>query len=248
MAADLASRLGIQSWCFRGLKGHERVMQALRECGVDRIELSAAHLQPTAERDLAAVVELYRRGGVTISSYGVYGFDGDEGKARGVFELARLAGFDVISADLKAGGLEVAERLCREYGKRIAIHNHGRRHRLGPVWALEELFGRASKNVGLCLDTAWMIDSGEDPVAVARKFADRLYGLHVKDFVFDRAGKPEDVVVGQGNLDLAGLLGLLVQTKFGGYFTLEYEGDVENPVPAVRECVEAIRKTLAGLK
>ena len=34
------------------------------------------------------------------------------------------------------------------------------------------------------------------------KFGKRMYGVHVKDFVFDRAGKWEDVVVGTGNLKL----------------------------------------------
>ena len=38
-----------------------------------------------------------------------------------------------------------------------------------------------------------MLDSGGDPLAVADKFRDRLYGLHVKDFVFKPDGKPEDV-------------------------------------------------------
>ena len=245
MTVDLKSRLGIQSWCFRGLKRHEQVIDALKKCGVDKIELSAAHLLPWDEADLAGVVDLYRGNGISVSAYGLYGFAEDEAQARAVFELAKLAEFPVITADLGPTGLDLVERLCQEYGKRIAIHNHGRRHRLGSVWALEELFERCSANVGLCLDTAWMIDSGEDPVQMARKFADRLYGVHLKDFVFDRAGKVEDVTVGQGNLDLPAMLGLLGEIGFDGYFTLEYEGDVDNPVPAVAKCVQAIREVLA---
>jgi len=246
MAVDLLANLGIQSWCFRGFKTHEQVIEALKQCGVDKIELSAAHWKPSDDVEPAEVVDLYRRHGITISSYGVYGIGQDEAEARRVFELAEAAGFETLSADLRPGGLEVAEKLCRQYGKKIAIHNHGRRHRLGPVWALEELFGKASANVGLCLDTAWMIDSGEDPVAVARKFADRLYGVHMKDFVFDRAGKPEDVIIGQGNLDLPAMLAALQEIDFAGYFTLEYEGDVEDPVPATAKCVEAIRAAMAS--
>jgi len=244
VSSDLGTRLGIQSWCFRGFKTHEEVIQALADCKVDKIELSAAHLKPAEESDMAAVLDLYRQAGVTVSSYGVFGIGEDEASARRMFEFAKLADFPVLSADIGPGGLAVAERLCNEYGKKIAIHNHGRRHRLGPVWALQELFDQSSDNVGLCLDTAWMIDSGEDAVKVARQFADRLYGVHLKDFVFDRAGKPEDVVVGEGNLDLRAMLTLLIEMGFDGYFTLEYEGDVDNPTPAVAACVQAIRKTL----
>ena len=86
-----------------------------------------------------------------------------------------------------------------------------------------------------------MLDSGEDPLAIARKFRSRLYGTHIKDFVFDRAGRPEDVVVGTGNLDLSAYLAYLRDTDYQGYLTLEYEGDADNPVPALKECVEAIR-------
>lgn len=244
MATDLSAELAIQSWCFRGFKSHEAVIDALKQCGCDRIELSAAHLKPAEAPDLAKVVELYRSAGITITCYGVFGIGKDEGSARKVFDFAKIAGFGTLSGDIAPGGLPLAEKLCAEYGVKLAIHNHGRKHRLGPVWALEELFAQASDNVGLCLDTAWMLDSGEDPVAIARKFADRLYGLHVKDFVFDCAGKPADVVVGQGNLDLPALLGLMKEIGFDGYFTLEYEGDVNDPVPATKQCVEAIRAAL----
>ena len=73
-------------------------------------------------------------------------------------------------------------------------------------------------------------------------FGERLYGVHIKDFVFDRAGKPEDVVVGTGNLDLPGLFKAMAEVSFNGSPILEYEGDIENPVPALRQCVEAVRK------
>jgi sugar phosphate isomerase/epimerase len=69
--------------------------------------------------------------------------------------------------------------------------------------------------------------------------------VHVKDFVFDRAGKPSDVVVGQGNLDLHAFLKTLGEINFDGYFTLEYEGDVNDPVPSTRQCVQAVRAALA---
>ena len=36
-------------------------------------------------------------------------------------------------------------------------------------------------------------------------------------------------------------LDYLRATDYQGYLTLEYEGDAENPVPALKQCVEAIR-------
>jgi sugar phosphate isomerase/epimerase len=90
-----------------------------------------------------------------------------------------------------------------------------------------------------------MLDSGFDPVEIAQKYQKRLYGLHIKDFIFDRAGNPEDVVVGTGNLKLKALADFLKSINFGGYVTLEYEGDAGNPVPALKKCVEEIRAAFA---
>ena len=247
MAIDLAVNLGIQSWCFRGYKTHDGVIKALKSCGVSRLELSGAHFDPAQDPNHKAVVDIYRKGGITISAYGVAGVDSNEAKSRAAFEFAKAAGNTVLNVGFGPGGPEMADRLAKEYGVKAALHNHGRQDPNGAVWRIEEYFSRTSPNVGLCLDTAWMLDSGEDPLKIARKFRDRLYAVHVKDFVFDRSGKPEDVVVGEGNLDLKGLLAYLKETDFDGVFTLEFEGDVDDPVPATKKCVEAIRKTLASL-
>ena len=92
-----------------------------------------------------------------------------------------------------------------------------------------------------------MLDSGSDPLAVAKQFRERLFGVHLKDFVFDRAGKPEDVIIGTGNLDLNGLLAYLDETAFDGTLTLEYEGDYNAPIPATKQCVEAVRRVCQTL-
>lgn len=248
MNTQLVETLGVQSYCYRTYKTHAEVIKALKDTGMNRIELYGGHLNPTTTADYDDVLALYADEGVTISSFGVHGFTEDEASARKVFEFAVKVGFPAISADLRTeAALPVVEKLCEEYGKKVAIHNHGRKHRLGPVWALEDLFARASMNVGLCLDTAWMLDSGPDPVEIAKQFRDRLYGVHIKDFIFDRAGKPEDVIVGQGNLDLDALVAFLVETDYDGYLTLEYEGDVNDPVPATKECVEAVQASFAKL-
>lgn len=242
MSLEFVERLGIQSWCFRGYKTHEEVVDALGACGVNRIELSNAHYKPWEAEDQGEIVKFYAERGVEISAYGGFGFTDDEERARKVFELGKAAGFDTITSFFDEGGIETAEQLCDEYGMKAAVHNHGRKMRHGSIWEIDELFAKTTANIGLCLDTAWMIDMLLDPIEVAERYAERLYGIHMKDFVFDRSGKPEDIIVGEGNLDLPGFLATLEKVGFDGYFTLEYEGDVDDPIPATRKCVEAVRK------
>lgn len=242
MTHPLIERLGIQSWCFRKLKTAPEVIAALKECEVDRLEICGVHFDVRGKYD--DVLKTYRNGGIVLSSCGVQHFGTDEAECRASFEFAVAAKIPVISAHIDLEALDLLENLCVEYGKKLAHHNHGRKHKMGSVAAIDELLSRSSDNIGLCLDTAWMLDSGEDPVAVARKYSSRLYGMHLKDFVFDRAGKPEDVIVGTGNLDLPAMVKLLKEIKYKGYLTIEYEADENHPVPALKRCVEEVKQAI----
>ena len=189
---------------------------------MDCIEQGQRFIDPLINEKYMDVVKKYRENGLTISGYGVLKFNTDAELSRKWFEFAQAIGISSIVADFSLGEeLETAallEPLCEEFDVDIAIHNHGRRHHLGAPYALDRVFAQTSTNIGLCLDTAWMLDSGCDPVDIAQKYSDRLYGVHVKDFIFDRAGKSEDTIVEQGNLRLDDLV-----KGYGGHLTLEYE-------------------------
>jgi inosose dehydratase len=241
---DVKNALGIQSYCFRHFKKNEEVIEKLKSCGVDKIELCAVHADFTDESRFDEVIKLYADGGVEIVSIGVQSFNDDEVTERKYFEFAQRANVKFMSCsfgiDKAPQSIEAAERLATEYGVKLAIHNHGGYNWLGNSATLGKILSQTGENIGLCIDTAWALHSGENPLDWVEKFGSRLYGVHIKDFVFDRAGKGEDVVVGTGNLDLPQLLQKLKAVNFAGYAVLEYEGDVENPVPALIECVAAV--------
>jgi sugar phosphate isomerase/epimerase len=243
---DVVGNLGVQSYCFRGFKENRVVADLVRQCGLTKIELCAVHADFTDEKGFADIVDIYTRAGVDIVSIGVQTFQNDEATERKFFEFAERAGAKVITADFAVDSVpasfRTAERLADRYDIRVAIHNHGGRHWLGSATMLGNVFSNTSERIGLCLDTAWALDSGEDPLGMAKAFSDRLHGVHLKDFVFDSARKPTDVIAGEGNLKLGELLTFLREAGFGGPAVIEYEGDVENPVPAIKQCVAAIRR------
>ena len=242
---DIGQEMGVQSYCFRHFKDNARTASLVKECGLARIEICGVQVdfQDTASFDSA--IGAYRDAGVEIVSIGVNGLAGDEAGERNYFEFLQAAGAKFMSVDFKpdaaGGSFALAEKLAEEYDVRLAIHNHGGRHWLGSAQALDWVFAQTSPRVGLCLDTAWALHSHEDPIAMIERFGERLYGVHVKDFTFDSAGQHKDVVVGTGNLDLARMAEAMGAAGFDGYVVLEYEADVENPVPALRQCVEAVR-------
>jgi sugar phosphate isomerase/epimerase len=222
----------------------------VKEIGLNRIELCGVHADFTKEETFDGVLDTYRKEGVQIVSIGVQGFKNDPATEEKFFKFAQKAGAKTISANFAADSMpdnwKSAEKLADKYGINLAIHNHGGRHWLGSTEILNTVFARTSARIGLMLDTAWALDAGEDPLKMIEKFAGRLYGVHIKDFVFDRARKHQDVVVGTGNLKLAEMYAKLRAAGFKGLEILEYEGDVNNPVPALTQCVTAIRAAKAS--
>jgi len=238
----LRTQVGIQSYCFRGFKSLAEVLPRLKACGATAVELSGVHGNFTDAGQADAMIADCLAAGVRILSIGVERFTGNRVRERALAEFVRRAGATVIAVDFEPGaGADVfraAERVADEFDLRLAIHNHGGRHWLGNVQMLAHVFATTSPRIGLCLDTAWALDAHEDPIAMAEKFADRLYGVHVKDFVFDRAGRQSDVVIGEGNLALPELLALLEANHRTASVVIEYEGDIDNPVPALTQCVQ----------
>lgn len=243
---DYLEDLGVQSYCFRNFKDNTDVARMVKACGLGRIEVCGVHADFQNPAGFDAIITPYREAGVKIGSIGVETFTDDADAARHRFEFAKAAGCEVISTHFKPDtyldAIGIVEALCDEYGVKIAIHNHGGYHWLGNMEMLDHVFSVSNECVGLCIDTAWALDAGHDPIKMVEKFGDRLYGLHIKDFAFDRARRREDVVVGTGNLDLAGLKSALEKVGFGGYMVLEYEGDPADPMPAVRSCVEQCKQ------
>jgi sugar phosphate isomerase/epimerase len=141
--------------------------------------------------------------------------------------------------------LQQAQRWADEFDMRVAIHNHGGKDWLGNSAMLRHVLDTSGPRVGVCIDTAWCIQAGEDPIKWAGEtFAGRVFAVHYKDFLFDPRGKHRDVIIGEGSLDLPAFVTVLRRTGFDGPAVIEYEGDVENPVPALVECVKRIRPVL----
>ena len=237
--------LGIQSYCFRGFKALDALLAQIRGVGLNRTELCAVHVDFNDEGAFEGVVEGCKKAGVIISSIGVQKFRGDWANEEKWFRFCRLCGAKLVSASFDVASTpEVyrgVEKMAEKYDVRLGIHNHGGYDWLGNSTMVGQLFNTTGERIGLCLDTAWCIQAGEDPHKWVERFGSRIYGVHVKDFVFDRAGKWSDVVVGAGNLKLAELLRAVGQCPAILALTLEYEGDVENPGPKLRECVAAIK-------
>lgn len=232
--SDSARRdLAIQTYCLRGYTDSRVVAQKVADLGLEHVELHAGD------------PDVFLEAGIGIVSTGVTTLSGDADAMRASLEVPRRLGLGLVSADFRPAfspeEFRTAERVAGELGLRLALHNHGGGHWLGSEAMLELLLESTGPEIGVMLDTAWAIDARADPVGLARLAGDRLYGVHVKDFVYREGRDPIDVVVGTGNLDMPGLAAALDDIGFDGPLILEYEGEVDNPMPALAKCVEAMR-------
>ena len=242
---DYVGKLGVQSWCYRNSKTLPELIAAVKETGLSRVELCGVHLNFADLSSHAAAVKLFNDNGVKIVSTGVNGFPANEAQVRPLCEFAKTAGLNQISVGF---GIEdvreaivLAEKLGEEYNLKFTVHNHGGYCWYGSVESLKWIFAHSSKRVGLMLDLAWAMQTGTNIYNYISTFGDRLYGVHLKDFSFDRTGHWKDEVLGQGNLNLKDLKKALEDVGFEGEPIIEYEGDADNPIPALKDCVAAIQ-------
>ena len=248
MTNSAARDFGVQSYCFRHFKDNAQVAEMTKKIGVKKIELCAVHADFDDVDAFKRILDIYHQADVQVVSIGVQTFLGDVGRERKWFQCAKAAGAKHISAHFTVATFQeavpAAARLCDQFNIRIGVHCHGGYLFGGSPDVLEHLLKLGGPMIGLNLDTAWCMQIGPygDPIKwVRERFKGKIFGVHYKDFVFDRRGQWSDTVVGEGNLDLPAFVAALEETGFDGMAVIEYEADPENPVPALTDCVNRMR-------
>ncbi len=243
-AADL--NLGIQLYSLRGYKVDEAMKHA-RDIGFRFVEFYGDMFPVNS--DAAAIAAMKKKLadlGLTVSAHGVNGFGGDAAANRKVFEFAKAAGIPCISADPSPEAFKSLDELVKEFDIRIAIHNHGPKHRYNKVVDVLKAIEGHDERIGACADLGHYIRSGEKPTEVIRLLKGRLYGIHLKDFQ-DMQDVTKGVILGKGHLDVPAVMAALVQTNFpkNGALSLEYEENPENPLADIRQCYAVAADALA---
>jgi sugar phosphate isomerase/epimerase len=243
-AADL--NLGIQLYSLRGYKVDEAMKHA-RDIGFRFVEFYGDMFPVNS--DAAAIAAMKKKLadlGLTVSAHGVNGFGGDAAANRKVFEFAKAAGIPCISADPSPEAFKSLDELVKEFDIRIAIHNHGPKHRYNKVVDVLKAIEGHDERIGACADLGHYIRSGEKPTEVIRLLKGRLYGIHLKDFQ-DMQDVTKGVILGKGHLDVPAVMAALVQTNFpkNGALSLEYEENPENPLADIRQCYAVAAGALA---
>ncbi|MHC4711747.1 MAG: sugar phosphate isomerase/epimerase family protein [Planctomycetota bacterium] len=156
-----------------------------------------------------------------------------------------------------AKGLKEVTRRAAESGISVALENHGRY--MGTWQRVKAVIDAvAEDNFGACLDMANFMVVDQDPVEAVTQLAGNAFHVHVKDMHFfpENPGPPAfktnagnyliGAVFGEGAVDVARCLDIIVKAGYRGAFSLEFEGR-ENVFWAVRRALVNVKENLARL-
>ena len=236
-------RMGIQSYSLRGF-GVDGALEKIEELGLHWVEFFRGHFPVTPDRQKIAEMQAKLKAhDISISAHGVQSFNKDEKAARNMFQFAQWAGIKNISANPNNDAFPILHDLVQEFDIRIAIHNHGPGASYDGAQQTLEAVQKWDKRIGFCADLGHYIRSGEDPVKVVYLLADRLYGVHLKDFA-EKKKQTEGVIIGQGHLDVLNVFRGMRKVGFpaDGALSLEYEENPKDPMADIKECLEIASK------
>ncbi len=239
--------LGIQLYSLRGYPVDEALRHA-KDIGFRFVEFYAGMYPITSTPEqIAAMNRKLADLGLAISAHGVNGFGGDAAANRKVFEFAKAAGIRILGADPAPEAFDSLDDLVKEFDIRIAIHNHGPKHRYNKVVDVLRAIEGRDERIGACADLGHFIRSAEKPTEVIRLLKGRLYGIHLKDFK-EMQDKTQGVILGRGHLDVPAVFAALEQVGFpaDGALSLEYEENPKNPLDDIRECLRVAQESLAA--
>ena len=243
----LGLKVGLASYTFNKLQ-LDAAIKGIRRVGVDYVSIKEAHLPlKSTALERKATAQKFRDAGITPLSCGVINMTDDESQLKNAFEYARDAGIPTIVCKPTHQSLPILDTLVKEFGLRLAIHNHGPEDKVWPspldVWAAIQKY---DDRIGVCVDVGHTARCGVDPVEALRTCAGRLYDVHFKDLTSkERNARP--VEVGRGVLDVRGMLKALLDIGYSHHVGLEHEKDMSDPIPGAAESFGYIRGTLASL-
>ena len=238
--------LGLASYTLREFK-LEEALAMTRRVGLKYICLKDFHLaMDSTPAQIRATVQKVKDAGLILYGGGVI-YMKNEKQVHRAFDYAKAAGMKVIVGVPQPEFLPLVNEKVRQYDIKVAIHNHGPTDKVYPTPAsVYEKIKDLDKRIGLCNDIGHTMRAGIDPAVSARKYADRLLDVHMKD-VSEAAAKGHGVEVGRGVIDIPRFLKTLIKIEYDGIVSFEYEKDAKDPMAGLAESVGYVKGVLAAI-
>lgn len=142
-AERVERKVGIQTFTF-AKQTIEELLPLVRECGVDAIGLSRhalskkypdAMVEPSmSDEQKAFLKKILADNKIKVVSYGV-STPTTENAIRKLLSFVKEFGADTVIAEPSADKLPLWNKLCAEYGMKVAVHNHAKDAKRNPEFS-----------------------------------------------------------------------------------------------------------------
>ncbi len=243
--AEYPFKFGIASYTFRAFS-LDQTIHMTKRLGLTHMTLKDMHLPLTSTPEQIADARRRIAGaGLTLMSCGVVYMKTEDEVKKG-FAYARAAGLPMLIGVPDKSLLGLAETLVKETDIILAIHNHGPTdERFPSPESAYSLIKNMDKRMGLCVDVGHTRRLGLDPAEEIKKFADRVFDVHIKD-VTSADAKGTTVEMGRGVINIPRIMRMLKQIGYSRTLHFEFEKDQKDPLPGVAESVGYLRGVLAA--
>jgi len=240
-------RLGVASYSFRKFD-RAHVIEFMKVLKASLINLKDVHLPMGTPDEIRRGAAEFRQAGLTITGAGTIALDkDDDADMRMKFEYVKTAGIPLIVGAPSLKTLPRVEKFVKEYGIKVAIHNHGPEDKNFPSpFDVLKAVRSLDPRVGLCIDAGHAVRAGADVPAAVKAAGPRLFDMHIKD-LSDFGRDDRGVPVGDGLMPIPGIFKALIAIGFKGQIMLEYEVDETNPLPGMVKSLAYMRGVLAGM-
>ncbi|MBN1123623.1 MAG: sugar phosphate isomerase/epimerase [Sedimentisphaerales bacterium] len=238
--------LGMASYTLRKFN-LDQTLEMTKRVGLTNIAFKDFHLamNSTAEQ-IRTVAAKTKTAGLNLYGCGVV-YMKNEAEVNRAFDYAKTGGMKVIIGVPSPELLPLVDRKVKEYGILVAIHNHGPGDKVYPVpETIYEKVKGLDKQIGICMDIGHTQRMGIDPASDAKRFADRLLDVHIKD-VSAATARGSTVEIGRGVIDIPKFLQTLIEIGYTGKVSFEYEKDADDPLAGLAESVGYVKGVLATL-
>lgn len=229
-------KLGIAGYSFVHFK-LDQALEMMRKVDVHYLCIKDFHLPlNSTDEQIATFHATLKASNVTGYAVGPIYMKTTEEVDRG-FEYAKRVGVKLIVGVPNEELLPYVDRKVKEYDMRYAIHIHGPDIKLWPsATSVMDAVKNLDARIGLCFDMGHDRRNGEDPIADLKKYADRIFDIHLKN-VTAASKEGKTCELGRGIIDIPAFVKMLRKVKYSGSCSLEYEKDMKDPLAGIAESV-----------
>jgi sugar phosphate isomerase/epimerase len=262
ISKSLSDRIGLELYSLRDYfaKDVPSTLDYVKELGIKELELAGTYgVEPNAFKKM-----LDQRGLTAYSA--LIDFNMFKDSIASVVKFAKtmnLKGvgcawiphksnqFSKENADKAIAVFNAAAAELAKHNLAFFYHCHGYEFKTQEDGStlMDYIMDNTSKSVQLEVDAYWAFHGGQDPSLLIRKYAGRVFSIHVKDMVYGQAtgelsgGTPltSDVALGTGQLDFKAILDAALATGVKYYYLEDENAEVKQHLPISIKFIKNLR-------